>query len=65
MAPKINYDICSFCGECVDICPLDVLVMTEEGPLVNYPKECWHCGSCRINCPNEAIRMVLPLEMLI
>ncbi|MFH1489868.1 MAG: FAD-dependent oxidoreductase, partial [Pseudomonadota bacterium] len=42
---------CAICGTCADICPMDIIVMGEEGPEVKYPKECWHCGGCRINCP--------------
>ena len=29
------------------------------------PKECWHCGGCRINCPCGAVHYEFPLSMLI
>jgi NADPH-dependent glutamate synthase beta subunit-like oxidoreductase len=56
---------CSECGTCTDICPLDVLAMGDEGPEVVYPKECWHCGGCRINCPCGCIYYEFPLSMLL
>jgi adenylylsulfate reductase subunit B len=30
---------------------------------VAYPDECWHCGACVMDCPEKAIRLVLPLPM--
>jgi formate dehydrogenase major subunit len=56
---------CSECGTCAEICPLDVLAMGDEGPEVAYPKECWHCGGCRINCPCGCIYYEFPLSMLL
>ena len=56
---------CAKCGTCVEICPLDVLAMGDDGPKVAYPKECWHCGGCRINCPCGAVYYEFPLSMLV
>jgi NAD-dependent dihydropyrimidine dehydrogenase PreA subunit len=33
-------------------------------PMVKYPDECWHCGSCRLDCPTEAITICFGPEML-
>jgi NADPH-dependent glutamate synthase beta subunit-like oxidoreductase len=56
---------CAECGTCEEICPLDVIAMGDEGPIVAYPKECWHCGGCRINCPCGCISYEFPLSMLL
>ncbi len=56
---------CVMCGTCMDICPLDVLVTGESGPQVAHPKECWHCGGCRVNCPCGAVFYEFPLPMLV
>ena len=56
---------CAECGTCAEICPLDVIAMGDGGPLVAYPKECWHCGGCRINCPCGCIHYEFPLSMLL
>ena len=29
--------------------------MTDDGPAVAYPSQCWHCGCCRIACPTGSI----------
>ena len=31
---------------------------------VLYPDECWHCGVCRMDCPERAVTIVFPMEML-
>lgn len=56
---------CAECGTCAEICPMDVIAMGDRGPFVAYPKECWHCGGCRINCPCGCIYYEFPLSMLI
>jgi NAD-dependent dihydropyrimidine dehydrogenase PreA subunit len=32
--------------------------------VVLYPWECWHCGSCRQDCPEGAITIKFPPQML-
>ncbi|MDA8334831.1 MAG: 4Fe-4S binding protein [Peptococcaceae bacterium] len=65
MPPRFDYSNCVLCGECVDMCPLDVLAMTDTGPEVRYADECWHCGNCRLSCPNDAVSIIFPLAMLV
>jgi len=36
----------------------------KEIPFLKYPDECWHCGSCRQDCPEEAISIRFPPDML-
>jgi ferredoxin len=36
-----------------------------EAPDIAYPVECWHCGSCVIDCPTGAVSLRLPLFMQI
>jgi adenylylsulfate reductase subunit B len=66
MPPKFNREDCVKCNKCVDLCPGDVLEMDEQdGPVVRYADECWHCGNCRIDCPSGAVQIQFPLSMLI
>lgn len=67
MPPIINKDECSGCGECVEICPTDVFFGTEKGqiPVVTYPDECWHEAACILDCPKGAIKLRIPLPMMI
>jgi adenylylsulfate reductase subunit B len=67
MPPIINKEKCSCCGECVNICPQDVFFGSkdDEVPSITYPEECWHCNACVVGCPVEAIKLRLPLPMMI
>ncbi len=56
---------CSACGNCVDHCPGHILEMGESGPHAAWPDQCWHCGCCRIACPDGAISYVFPLTMMV
>ena len=62
MPPKFNEN-CISCFKCVEICPGDILRESENGPVVAYPEECWHCGACMMDCPTKAIRLDLPVWM--
>jgi NAD-dependent dihydropyrimidine dehydrogenase PreA subunit len=46
---------------------LDVIYIDEQSgrSYAKYPEECWHCGSCRQECPEEAIQIRFPLRMMV
>jgi 2-oxoglutarate ferredoxin oxidoreductase subunit delta len=61
-AVRIIKDRCKGCGFCVEYCPKDVLVMSEEFNRKGYhpPKvvkdgECVNCNLCEMICPDFAI----------
>jgi len=66
MPPVIDLERCSGCGFCDEICPGDLIHMDDSTrlPVVEYPDECWHCGCCGMDCPEEAVQIVLPPQML-
>jgi adenylylsulfate reductase subunit B len=39
--------------------------MGDDQPEVYYPEECFHCGACLVDCPEEAISYRIPLPMLL
>jgi len=53
--PRIEEEKCNNCGECVDVCPADVLVVEGQITVVAVPQECLGCESCVSVCPTEAI----------
>lgn len=68
--PPVFNQFCNGCGICAAICPTDVFSRTKEKevPKVLYPKECWHCDSCVLDCPGEVegrkgIELRIPLNM--
>jgi adenylylsulfate reductase subunit B len=64
MPPVIDDSLCELCGICFDVCPQDILSFEgDEVPTVSYPDECWHCGACVLDCPVEAVRLRLPLQL--
>lgn len=63
----VNADMCiadKGCTVCVDVCPLDVLRITEEddGKKTAYMKydECWYCMPCEADCPTDAVTVNIP-----
>lgn len=64
MPVRIDYHACKGCKSCYTQCPADVLGWDKDGdiPYVAYPEECSHCGICKMECPEDAINLTLPLE---
>jgi NAD-dependent dihydropyrimidine dehydrogenase PreA subunit len=54
---SIEKDKCTGCGECVDICPAEVLEVVNEKCSVSKADECLGCESCVETCPESAIQV--------
>ena len=54
---KIDQDLCTGCGICVDSCSVDVIRMDEvsQKAVIRYPQDCMLCEICSLDCPVEAI----------
>ncbi len=52
--PKIDTQICTSCGICVQVCQFHALAKIDKTIMV-FPQLCHGCGSCTINCPQKAI----------
>jgi len=50
----INEEKCQGCGECVDICPNEVLGLENEKAVV-VNDDCAGCESCVETCPEDSI----------
>lgn len=60
--PTIRYDLCSSCGTCIELCPVQAVEMGEQGkPVIVRPKTCSYCGSCEEICPEGAIELVFEI----
>jgi heterodisulfide reductase subunit A-like polyferredoxin len=49
-------EACASCGDCIEACPVDALVMGDELPIVDEAV-CIGCGLCAILCPSHAARL--------
>lgn len=63
----IDDDLCiadKGCTVCVDVCPLDVLRITDllDGQKTAHMEydECWYCMPCEADCPTGAVKVNLP-----
>jgi NAD-dependent dihydropyrimidine dehydrogenase PreA subunit len=53
--PSIDDDKCENCGECIDVCPAEVIEEDDSMTKVANPADCLGCESCVSVCPTEAI----------
>ena len=51
----VSEDKCIGCGECVEVCPVNVYEMQNNKSVVVNAEECIGCESCVEVCPVEAI----------
>lgn len=52
---EVDEEKCIGCGECVDICPVDVYELKDEKSVPVNAEECIGCESCIEVCEQEAI----------
>jgi ferredoxin len=60
--PRINGNICTGCGKCVDVCPTGALDLVEGRAAIVRLELCSYCGDCEELCPKEAI--ACPFEVV-
>lgn len=52
--PKVDPEICTGCGVCMEICPVDAIVMNNGIAKIIVDK-CRGCYACQNACPAGAI----------
>jgi len=65
LIPKINENICTFCGKCANACVYKALVVMGE-PLnrtMFFDDLCHSCGACAYVCPVEGALVEVPQEV--
>jgi len=56
MGLRWNAEICTFCEQCKNICPLHAIDF-KEGSFVMDENNCWHCGRCSRVCQEGALTL--------
>lgn len=57
MIPAWQPDRCTLCGKCTEVCQFNALVKAGQKIMV-FPQLCHGCGSCSLNCPQQALSEV-------
>jgi len=55
--PKWDFDKCTLCGRCGDVCVTKAIVAPQKIKPIFIPSQCNGCGSCEIVCPVGAISL--------
>lgn len=54
MPATVDVEKCTGCGECVEVCPVEVITMENDKAVIDQ-ENCTDCGVCVAECPTEAI----------
>jgi adenylylsulfate reductase, subunit B len=67
MPPVIDKTKCKKCMKCVETCSEDVYFGSKRKafPQVTYPEECAYCNACVEECPESAVKLRIPLPMML
>jgi MinD superfamily P-loop ATPase len=58
LIPQVDFEACTFCGRCAEVCVWHAIAVVGEKVLI-FPELCHGCGSCTLNCPEDAISEIL------
>ena len=54
LIPQVDESRCTSCGRCAEVCQFHAIAAIGQKTLV-FPELCHGCGSCTLNCPEQAI----------
>lgn len=64
MSIRIDRDKCISCGECLKVCPGNLLYRDDGNKtFIKYPKDCWGCTACLKECNAGAIKYYLGADI--
>ena len=54
LVPRVDEDMCTYCGKCAEVCTYHAIVVMGNHVLT-FPQLCHGCGACSYLCPERAI----------
>lgn len=54
--PKFNYDKCTNCGKCAEVCKQHSIIFVKNKHPAFIPDTCTGCKACMVVCPTNAIK---------
>ncbi len=63
MSIFIDRNKCVGCGKCADVCPGNLLKITDHKAVIRHPEDCWGCTSCLKECKVEAVKFFLGADI--
>ncbi|KJR48847.1 Ferredoxin [Desulfosporosinus sp. I2] len=54
---KMKSDKCTGCGKCIEVCPHNVLSISNGRAIIVAIDRCIECGACVKNCPFNALEV--------
>ena len=52
---ELNHAKCTGCGMCTEVCPHNVLSLSNGKVKIIDKDACMECGACALNCPFSAL----------
>ena len=56
---KVDYSKCSRCYKCINICPIENIVLDHKTNKIKFNNKCLMCMRCSFYCPKDAINIGL------
>jgi len=51
----VHFDLCTQCGKCAEVCPMDAITKNPQGVYMISRKTCIGCLACMDICPTNVI----------
>ena len=62
VSKKVDADLCTQCGICQEVCPVEAVVLT---PFPRFERNCFDCFNCIRLCPEDAIKPAISLSQIV
>ncbi len=61
--PEIELDKCNGCGDCVEYCPTNAVILVDNKAVIARPEDCDYCTDCEVTCPTGAVKCTFEVTL--